>query len=150
MKMSPQYRQAELQMQPGVITADGFLGNDTRPLVDIIQADEEQATRLHMEWDRIAGHLREFYKAGREAQETTIEYLGKWYVKVDESRGILPCPFKDGLFHKHTVLITHKPSGKQLLFSELSLHLLEKHHFLQGRGSSFRMELSKLKAVLDL
>ncbi len=150
MKMSPEYKQTALQMQPGIITAEGFLGNDTRPLVDIIQADEEQATRLNVEWDKIAGHLQELYKAGKQGQERTIEFIGKWNVKVDESRGLLPCPFKDGLFHKHTILVTHKPSGKQLLFSELSLHLLEKHHFLQGKGSSFRMELSEIKTVLDL
>jgi hypothetical protein len=150
MKMSPQYKKAALQMQPGIITAEGFLGDDTRPLVDIIQADEEQASRLDMEWDHIAAHLKQLYTAGKTAQECTTEVLGKWNVKVDEARGLLPCPFKDGLFHKHTILVTHKPSGKQLLFSELSLHLLEKHHFLQGKGSSFRMDIPELKTVLDL
>ncbi|MBN1798517.1 MAG: hypothetical protein JW822_08060 [Spirochaetales bacterium] len=150
MKMSPQHNQAVQQMQPGVITAEGFLGTDKRPLADIIQADEEQAARLDIEWEQLAALLRKFYKAGIQALGGTIEFLGKWNVKVDEARGLLPCPFKDGLFHKHTILVTHKPSGQQLLFSELSLHLLEKHHFLQGKGSTFRLELSELKTVLDL
>jgi hypothetical protein len=150
MKMSPHYKQAALQMQPGVITAEGFLGIDERPLPDIIQADEEQAVRLNVEWEQLADLLKNFYKEGIHALGGTVEFLGKWNIKVEEARGLLPCPFKDGLFHKHTILVTHKPSGKQLLFSELSLHLLEKHHFLQGKGSTFRMEISELKTVLDL
>jgi hypothetical protein len=150
MKMSPEYVKAAAQMKPGVITAEGFMGSDTRPLSDIIQADEEQAARLGVEWEQIAQTLHALRDAGMAGQGTTVEYLGKWRVTVDEARGVLPCPFKDGLFHKHRVLVTHKPTGRQIIFSELSLHLLEAHHFLQGRGSAFRLEIGELKRVLDL
>ncbi len=150
MKMSPEYVKAAAQMLPGVITAEGFLGSDTRPLADIIQADEEQAVRLGVEWGQVARALHALRNAGMAGQGTTVEYLRKWKVTVDEARGVLPCPFKDGLFHKHRILVTHKPSGSQIIFSELSLHLLKVHHFLQGRGSPFRLEIGELKTVLDL
>lgn len=150
MKMSPEHTKAAAQMLPGIITAEGFLGDDSRPLPDIIQADEEQASRLGVEWEQVAETLHALRNAGMEGQGTPVEYLRKWNVRVDEARGVLPCPFKDGLFHKHTILVTHKASGAQLVFSELSLHLLETHHFLQGRGSSFRMELAQIKKVLEL
>ena len=41
MKMTPELRKAQANMAPGVISASGFLGHDTRPIADIIEADEE-------------------------------------------------------------------------------------------------------------
>ncbi len=39
MKMTPELRRAQDNMAPGVISASGFLGHDTRPIADIIEAD---------------------------------------------------------------------------------------------------------------
>ena len=49
MKMTPELTKAQENMRPGEITADGFLGNDKRPLVDIIEADEERLQSLEVE-----------------------------------------------------------------------------------------------------
>jgi hypothetical protein len=68
---------------------------------------------------------------------------------VDEARGHLPCPFEDGIFRKVNLRIKNLDNKEELLITELSLHLIEKHHFFQGKGSAFRVEPEKLKKVLE-
>ncbi len=103
----------------------------------------------------VAQKLRQLLKKGSDGlgEPTTVDKT--WLVKVDEARGTLPSPFEDGIFHKVNCEVRRldsqgKPAGKLVLFNELSLHLFEKHHFLQGRGSPFRLEPSDLKTVLGL
>ena len=75
---------------------------------------------------------------------------------MDETRGTLPSPWAgEGIFHKVNCEVRRldkegKPEGKILLFNELSLNMLEKHHFLEGRGSHFRLEPSDVKTVLGM
>jgi len=38
MKLTPEYASAQESMKPGKITAEGFLGDDDRNIVDIITA----------------------------------------------------------------------------------------------------------------
>ena len=65
MKMSPQYVKAQANMQPGVITSDGFLGDDPRPIVDIIAADEIRMRKLGLEFDEIVEKMRYLFDEGR-------------------------------------------------------------------------------------
>ena len=57
MKMSPEYVRAQENMQPGVITSDGFLGDDRRPIVEIIAADEAEMEREGLDYYRLTGLL---------------------------------------------------------------------------------------------
>jgi hypothetical protein len=149
MKMSPQLRKAQQNMVPGVIAAQGFLGDDSRPLVDIIEADEERFQSLGLTFEGISDKLMRLLQEGRKGLGEPITVEEKWLVKVDEARGFLPCPFEDGIFRKITATVTHKKSQSRMSYSELSLHLLKKHHFLEGRGSSFRLEPEILRSVLE-
>jgi hypothetical protein len=137
-------------MHPGKITADGFLGNDNRPLVDIIEADEQRLQSLKATFEDAAEKMREMLQEGRKGLGEPITLSGKWLVRVYEARGFLPCPFEDGIYRKITATVTHLGNQKSLVFSDLSLHLLEKHHFLQGKGSTFRLEPEALCEVLEL
>ena len=154
MKMTEEWKQAQAQMQAGVITVEGFLGFDQRNLAEIIQHVEEEMSRLKLDWDSVSTKMRELLKKGSAGlgEPTTVDKT--WLVRVDETRGTLPSPWTgDGIFHKVNCEVRRlnkegKPEGKILLFNELSLHLFEKHHFLQGRGSHFRLEPADIKAVL--
>ena len=154
MKMSPQYTKAQANMQPGVITSDGFLGDDHRNIVDIIEADEEKFSQLGLDFDDAVLRLRHLMEEGRKGLGEPVTVDGRWVVTTSEARGHLASPFEDGIFRKINVRIEHapdgKPSGAELLVTDLSLHLLETHHFLQGKGSPFRIEPDKLKTVLEL
>jgi hypothetical protein len=150
MKMSPELTSAQANMQPGVISAEGFLGDDTRKLVDITESDEEKMQSLGIGFEAAAAEMRRLLKAGAKGlgEATTVE--NAWRVQVSEARGVLACPFEDGVFRKSNAEVEHLASGARLLYSELSIHLIEKHHFLQGRGGSFRIEPEMLKTVLQL
>ena len=138
-------------MQPGVITADGFLGDDRRPIVDIIADDEAHLQRLHLDFDEVAQRMHHLLDEGRKGlgEPVTVE---RWIVQVDEARGHLASPFEDGIFRKINARVTlvedGKPSGKAILYSALSLYLMEKYHFLQGTGSSFRLDPAAIRQVL--
>ena len=149
MKMSPQYLKAQLNMAPGKITKDGFLGDDLRPLSDIIQKDEEVLESLGMDIDLLAAQMRELMRRGVEGLGEPITVDGKWLVKVDEARGRIPCPFEDELLRKRTLQVKNLNNQAEVIYSDVSIHLLEKHHFLQGWGSTFRLEPEMLKKVFE-
>lgn len=152
MKMSPEFTKAQANMQPGVITSDGFLGDDERPIVDIIAADEAAMSQHGLDFDEVVERMRNLMNEGRKGLGEPVTVDSKWIVQVYEARGFLASPFEDGIYRKVNaqVRLTEGADGKEhtLLFSELSLHLLEKYHFLQGKGSSFRLEPSEIQAVL--
>ncbi len=151
MKMTPEFQKAQANMQPGVITSDGFLGDETRPIIEIITADEERMAQLGIDFDEAAERMRHLLEEGRKGLGEPITVDGKWIVRVDEARGFLASPFEDGIFRKVNAVVNKKDgSDEQLLISELSLHLFEKYHFCQGKGSAFRLDPDKLKRVLDL
>jgi hypothetical protein len=149
MKMSPELRQTQEKMKPGKITSDGFLGDDTRQLVDIIQTDEEKAASLDLDWTLVSEKLKGFLEEGKNGLGNPITIDNTWVITVHEARGHLPCPFGDGLYRKHTASVEHIPTKTCFHFSELSLHLLSVHHFLQGQNSPFRIEPGILKKVSD-
>jgi hypothetical protein len=154
MKMSPEYTKAQQNMQPGVITSDGFLGNDTRNIVEIIEADEEEFSRRGLDFDEVVSLLRKLLEEGRRGLGEPVTIENKWIVTTSEARGHLASPFEDGIFRKVNAQIDHAPGGKpdgaSLLVSDLSLHLMEKNHFLQGVGASFRIDPQMVKKVLEL
>ncbi|MFW6214663.1 MAG: hypothetical protein ACOC45_01830 [Alkalispirochaetaceae bacterium] len=152
MWMTPEYKKAQENMQPGVITSDGFLGDDSRNILEIINDDEQEMSRLGLDFDEAADKLRELLNKGREGLGEPMTVEDNWIVQVYEARGRLPSPFEDGIFRKVNAQIEYAPGGKrageQMLVSDLSLHLMKKWHFLQGKGSSFRIDPLKLKKVL--
>jgi hypothetical protein len=152
MKMSPQYTKAQANMQPGVITSDGFLGEDRRPIVDIIADDEREMERDGLEFDQTVALMRHLLDEGRKGLGEPVTVDGKWIVQVFEARGFLASPFEDGIFRKINAQVTlvtdGKPTDKSILYSDLSLHLIDKYHFLQGRGGSFHLSPAAIKQVL--
>jgi len=150
MKVSPDYKRATQNMLPGVITADGFLGDDTRPLPDIILADEQAMQALGLFFSEAADRMKKLLAEGRKGLGEPITFEHRWVIRVDEARGRLPCPFQDGIFRKVNAEIENLDNKLSLIYSELSIHLLEVHHFLQGKGSPFRIEPEMLKKVLNL
>jgi len=155
MKLSPEYHQAQESMKPGAITALGFLGNDHRNISDIIEADEELMAQLGISFEILVSRLKELMTEGKKGLGEPVTVSNTWLVRVDETRGTLPSPFpEDGIWHKVNaevnLLIHGENSGKILLYNDLCIHLIEKHHFFQGIGSPFRMNPIQAKEVLCL
>ncbi len=150
MKISPEMAKAQANMRPGVITSDGFLGDDDRSLPDIIAADETAMEAEEITFEEAASQMKRLTKEGKKGLGEPITVEDTWVVRVDDARGHLPSPFEDGIFRKMNVQVKNKKNGEEMTYSDLSIHLLEKHHFLQGKGSPFRLEPRKLKKVFEL
>ncbi len=150
MKMSPEMQKARKNMEPGVIIKTGFLGDDTRPLVDIIQHDEEVMKSLGLDFDTVVKKMKYLMEEGKKGLGDPITVDDTWRVMIHEARGRLPSPFEDGLFKKINATVERIDTKKSISYSELSLFLIEKHHFFQGKGSAYRVEPKDIKEVLGL
>lgn len=154
MRNTPLLQKAQANMQPGVISADGFLGDDTRNLADIIEADEETLRSLGLDVETLCDRLEFLMDEGRKGLGDWITVQGRWLVRTDEARGHLTSPFEDGMFRKVNIevelLENGSQTGKKILFSDLSLHMIKQFHFFEGKGSPFRLEPALAKEVLGL
>ncbi len=150
MKMTPFMQKAQKNMEPGVIIKTGFLGDDTRSPADIIQHDEEVMNSLGMDFETMVSKMKYLMEEGKKGLGDPITVDKTWRVVIHEARGKLPSPFEDGLFRKINATVTRVDNGRSISFSELSLFLIERHHFFQGKGSSYRVEPKDIKDVLGL
>jgi hypothetical protein len=148
MKLSPKYEKAMANMQIGVISAQGFLGDEEINLVDIITRDENEFNKLGLKFDDVAKKMRYLLKKGQEGLGETITVDNRWIVQVYEAKGNMPCPFEDYMAQKCVITLNDKNTNNKLTYTDLSIHLLEKHHFLEGKGSTFRLEPKILKEIL--
>ncbi|VBB39849.1 conserved hypothetical protein [uncultured Spirochaetota bacterium] len=156
MKVKPSDREAFSRMAPGVLTAGGFLGTDTRPPEEIIAEDEAAFARLGLDFDQVARELAQLAEEGSKGLGEPIK-VRNLLVQAGDARGMLPCPWNDGLFHKTAVSLrpADLPPGAcvesedMLVYSELSIHLLKVHHFCQGLGSPFRLAPELIAELLE-
>lgn len=148
MKMTPAMTLAQENMKPGVLTEEGFLGDETIPIVDMIARDEGEMRDAGLSFVDTAKKLSYFMEEGQKGLGEPVTIDEKWLIRIVDPRGQLPCPFEDGLFHKMTAQITRKETNESLVVTDLSIHLLREHHFIEGKGSRFRLEPNLLKRVL--
>lgn len=136
-------------MRPGVITLNGFLGDDRRNLYDIIQDDERTLERLGYTAKEIAERMNCFVKASWESFGDEVMVDEKYLVNTDVVRGKLPCPFAHpGIYRKAITTLTNTSNGITVRWTSLSIHLIEAHGFFEGKGSTFRLDPETLcKAI---
>ena len=150
MKQSPELDAVQERMRPGELTLTGFLGEDTRKLVDILQADEEAVHSRGVSHTQIAGRLKELTEAGRDIMEREVLVEDRFAVRVRDDRGLIPSPWGDGLFQKGDVEMTDRRGGRHFRWNELTLHMVRAHGFYSGRGSSYRLDPADLVDTLGL
>ncbi len=148
MKMTPAMKKAQENMLPGVIIAEGFLGDEKKSIKDMMVRDEGEMSRAGLDFDDVADRLLYFLIEGQKGLGEPVTIDDKWLIRVVDPRGHLPCPFEDGIFRKMTAEIERKSSGEKLLVTDLSIHLLKEHHFIEGMGSQFRLGPELVKRVL--
>jgi hypothetical protein len=136
-------------MKDGFVSKEGFLGNDKRSVLEIIDADEKEMRELKINPEYIADKMEMMVSEAKKALGETTLIQGKWEARIDETRGYLNCPFSDGVTRKNVIEVTNRKSGKKIVFSELSIHLIKEHHFFQGKGSCYRLEPAILKEMFE-
>jgi len=149
MKNTQAESEAHERMKPGVITAQGFLGTDTRSLADIVQADTEAFRRAGIDIEQAADFLEHLRDIGQKGLGEPTGVESKYVVTVGDARGLLPCPFQDGTFHKNSIEAVDERTGTKIVYSDLSIHLLRKHRFCQGTGSPFRLDPAAIAGMMS-
>ncbi len=139
-----------MDMAAGRLIKEGFLGEDDRPLTDIISEDLDALAGLGVSQVELARAMRALTRRGMEGMGENGGHRG---LSGDHGgvHGLAGLPFKDGRrAAKRNTLVQDKASGKQMRWTDLSIHLIETHAFFQGKGSAFRLEPAELAAFLKL
>lgn len=151
MKQTPEYDAIQRQMAPGVITLDGFLGTDTRKLIDILNADDALVRRAEVTHAQIAQRMQYFRDAGLDGLGEFMAIDDHFEVRVDSVRGKLPSPFGGpGMYEKVNTTVVNKKIGKEVVYTDLHIHFVKDHGFYEGKGSPYRLEPEELIAVLEV
>jgi len=129
-------------------TRDGFLGDDKRPLAEILEADNTAVERLGLTHQKLADRLARQAMAAPGATVHPGEHLTAVY---RESMGRIPCPWIGcGVFAKGEVELVDTQTKQKVLFSPLSVHLIARHGFYQGHGARYHIEPDDLARILRL
>ncbi|WP_422477782.1 hypothetical protein [Pleomorphochaeta sp. DL1XJH-081] len=151
MKQTPGYDAIQRQMAPGVITLDGFLGTDTRKLIDILNADDAIVRRAEVTHEEIAQRMQYFRDAGLDGLGEFMTIDEEYDVRVDSVRGKLPSPFGGpGMYEKVNTTVVNKRLGREVVYTDLHIHFVRDHGFYEGKGSPYRLEPEELIAVLGV
>jgi hypothetical protein len=151
MKQTPQMDKIQGQMAPGVITLDGFLGKDRRSLTDILTDDDQRVKRLGLTHADIACRMAELREAGRRGLGDFMSVPPHYEVRVDSVKGKLPCPFgHPGLFQKTYTIVRNLATDKEVMFTDLNMHMIAEHGFYEGRGGFFRLNPAELAEALEV
>ncbi len=149
MKQTPQELLIAQRMQPGVITLSGFLGDDPRPLNQIISDDAMTLQRLGVTGMEIAERMEHLTEKSKQVYEGSIVVDEMYEIETEITRGKLPCPYPHrGLQRKTITSCTHLSSGIKVRWTALNIHMIKEHGFFEGRGSPFRLEPEILVKVL--
>lgn len=149
MKRSPEMARLEEILRSSKLVHGGFLGNDTRPLEEIIEADAADLARTGYSREDVAKRMQEITDLARQGIETTVLVGPGLEARAFDSRGQIPCPWDHpGRYLKTVVEAWRQDSGLSVRWSDLSVHMIETHGFFEGRGSAFRLEPVALTHVL--
>lgn len=136
---------------PSKFSKDGFLGSDTRPPEEIIKADQEALSGLCIDNKKMATALRGAYVAAERALGNPVEIATGISAVHHEARGRIPSPFpEDGTFQKGETVVSDKSSNVSFCITPLSINLIEKHGFFQGKGCPYRIEPDVASRVLRI
>ena len=151
MKQTVQMDRIQEKMAPGVITLEGFLGTDRRKLLDILLEDDEAVKRLDLSHSQLAQRMVELRDAGMRGLGEFIDVAPHFEVRVDSVRGKLPCPFGDpGIFPKTNITVRNLALDREIVFTDLHIHMVGSHGFYEGKGSAYRLEPTELAQILEI
>ena len=149
MKENPRIQRIVERMTPGVLSRDGFLGTDIRPLEEIIEADRAFVAQLGSSHQELGRKLEEVFLAARAALGTKVLVGDRLNAVHKEAMGHIPCPWgRCGMFAKGYVELLDTQSGLRIMFTALNVHMVTAHGFYQGRGSRYRLEPAEIYRLL--
>ncbi|MDX9702957.1 MAG: hypothetical protein RBU23_07930 [Candidatus Auribacterota bacterium] len=150
MKESPQQKKLEDILRYCPLVSGGFMGEDLRPVKEIIDTDTHTVEQLGYTNEQIAERMEYIRNEGLKGLGSVVKLNNGLEVRIDDNRGLLPSPWPDDP-HRSSKTITFvldTDTGNELRWSDLSIHLIRAHGFYQGHGSPFRLNPSELISVI--
>ena len=149
MKENPAEQTIRDRLEPGLISVEGFLGNDNRPLADIIASDVGEIEAAGLTVEQLGEFLETLHITADEGWEGRVPaFDGKISVRSDETLGQIPCPFGCGTNSHKSIIGVKDADGNDLLsYTPLAAHLIRAHGFFEGKGAPCRIEPSELIAL---
>jgi len=152
MKHAPYESEILRRMAPGVLSRAGFLGSDVRSLQEILDTDRSTVQSLGLTHERIADCLDEAARAAIAALGRPVDLAGgRLRAVYCEAMGLIPCPWADGTRRPTGELLVTEPArGRQLRYTPLSVHMIRRHGFYEGRGSTYRLDPALVADIFRL
>lgn len=149
MKQSPDLQRIQDNIKPGALSADGFLGTDTRNLSDVLQADHEVVRTLGLTHEDIGKQMAYFTEKGKEGMGNPVLVEGLFEVVVKDYKGSIPCPFADHInIDKKITTVKIRATNEVLMWSDLNIHMVRAHGFYEGKGAKFRIDPEMIAKIL--
>ena len=149
MKQTPKEITIQERLKPGVVSLDGFLGNDNRHYHEIIAEDLEKLKALNITKEEIADRLQYFTDLAlmNNDEEAIIDDI--YQVQYLTERGKMASPFMDrGLVAKGSITLVNTLNNLKVCWTPLNISMIRNHSFFEGKGATHRLEPETLvKAI---
>lgn len=146
MKENPRNIPVVESLRAGILSRDGFMGEDTRPFTEVILDDTAALASAGTNAVELADKMNRLTKAGLEQVGNEVA-LGGYRVTVEDYMGRISCPFRDHRAPKRNTVVVDK-AGRQMSWTALGVHLIRVHGFFQGKGAPYRLEPAELTDFL--
>jgi len=145
MKRSPELIKLEQMLRSSKLVAGGFMGDDPRQVEDVIEADLAELEQLGYDRFQVARRMEQITRQCAPRFGFFTKINDKIEACVDESRGLIVCPWPHKAdFTKTVTTIRRLDTGTELRWSNLNIHMIRAHGFFEGKGSPFRLEPKEL------
>lgn len=149
MKQTPDMEKLDNILRSSQIVAGGFLGNDTRSVHEIIQADAATLDRLGRTLIQVAERMQEITDVAKSALGTSVPIGKSLRAYVDEAKGQIICPWPHpASFDKRLTSVVDLDLDEDIIWSDLHIHLISEHGFFEGYGSPMRIEPERLTNLI--
>ncbi len=151
MKQSPELEQIQNNMMPGALSGHGFIGKDSRKLVDIIHSDRKALQQLGITQEALADKMQALTDVGMQGLGRPETLDTHFEIEVEEYKGEIPCPFKDSAkANKRQTRVRRLDTGIMIRWTDLNIHMIRDHGFFEGYGSTYRLDPAELARFLDM
>ena len=150
MKQSPREKKLEEMLRSGKLVAGGFMGTDTRHPIEVIEQDVIELENLGVTTHQLVKRMEELTAMAKPRLGSWIDDpSGKLRIKSEDFKGVLVCPWPHpGHYEKRITTVQHRETGKQVVWTDLNIHMIADHGFFEGRGAFFRIEPVEIVELL--
>lgn len=125
------------------------MGTDQRSYEKVIQSDAADIACTGKTITDIVARMRDISALAERGLGANVTINENIQASATDTRGKIPCPWQHpGLFKKTVTTVKRLNADTILHWSDLSIHLIEKHGFFQGYGSPFRLAPKELVQII--